>query len=380
MAESLPQYDVAIVGGGLAGLAASIELARQGFRVVLLEKKRYPFHRVCGEYISEDSRPFLERLGVPVSRLELPSIRKLQVSAPDGELLQTSLDSGGFGISRYMLDNLLAIQARAEGVDLREGVKVQDIFPASDSSRIIANELSLEARLVIGSYGKRSNLDIRWKRGFAMEKAGRLQQFVAVKYHIRYPHDSSTIALHNFRDGYCGISAVENGVSCLCYLTTAANLAASGNSIPVMEASVLARNPHLERIFREAERVWTEPLSISQVSFSRKSLIENHVLMVGDAAGMITPLCGNGMSMALQGSKILSEEAGRFLRGSQSREALEKNYQQLWKDHFGRRLLAGRLIQGWFGDPRLTSWLVRAGRTFPGFTRYLVRQTHGNPF
>lgn len=380
MTEILQQYDVAIVGGGLAGLAASIELAREGFRVILLEKKHYPFHRVCGEYISEDSRPFLERLGIPVSQLGLPDIRTLVVSAPGGEKLQTSLDSGGFGISRYMLDNLLANQARAAGVELLEGVMVRDIIPEGDRSRIIADEIKVEARLVIGSFGKRSNLDIRWKRKFATEKTGRLQQFVAVKYHIRYPHDNSTIALHNFRDGYCGISAIEDGISCLCYLTTAANLAASGNSIPVMEASVLAQNPHLEKIFREAERLWAEPLSISQVSFAGKSLIENHVLMVGDAAGMITPLCGNGMSMALQGSKILTLEAGRFLRGDQSREELEKKYQQLWKYHFGRRLLAGRMIQGMFGDPGLTTWLVKTGRVFPGFARYLVRQTHGSPF
>lgn len=374
------QYDVAIVGGGLAGLAASIELVRKGYRVILLEKKHYPFHRVCGEYISEDSRPFLERLGVPVSQLPLPAIRKLVVSAPNGNQLETSLDSGGFGISRHRLDHLLAEQACRSGVDLRQGVKVQDIVWEDGQSRIITDAMMVTASLVIGSFGKRANLDVRWNRASAMEKSGRLQQFIAVKYHIRYPHDRGTIALHNFRQGYCGISAIEDGLSCLCYLTTAANLVSAGNSIPEMEATVLAQNPQLRKILEVSERIWTVPLSISQVSFARKTLIDNHVLMVGDAAGMITPLCGNGMSMALQGSLLLSQQADRFLSGKQNRDQLEANYQQLWKAHFSRRLLAGRIIQRWFGDPRLTNWLVKAGRAVPGFTRYLVRQTHGNPF
>lgn len=374
------RYDVAIAGGGLAGLAASIELAQLGYKVVLLEKKQYPFHRVCGEYISEESRPYLERLGIPVRRTELPLIRHLEVSAPNGSQLETDLDSGGFGISRFLLDSLLASQARAAGVEIREGVKVQDIFWEEGYSRILTDEMPLTATLAIGSYGKRSNLDIRWKRPFAAAKSGRLQQFIAVKYHVRYAHDRSTIALHNFQQGYCGISAIEDGLSCLCYLTTAANLAASGNSIPAMEARVLAQNPHLKRILAEAERVWPEPLSISQVSFARKSLIENHVLLVGDAAGMIPPLCGNGMSMALRGSQLLVEEADLFLRGKQNRGALEQHYAQRWKNQFSRRLMAGKLIQRWFGDPRLTNWLVKAGRSFPGFTRYLVSQTHGDPF
>src|SRR5687767_9283184 len=65
-------YDVAIIGGGLGGLSLSIQLARKGYRVVLFEKEKYPYHKVCGEYISMEAWPFLEALGVPLATMQLP--------------------------------------------------------------------------------------------------------------------------------------------------------------------------------------------------------------------------------------------------------------------------------------------------------------------
>ena len=68
-------YDVAIVGGGLAGLALSIQLAKQGHRVIVFEKEEYPFHKVCGEYISSESWDFLISLGLDLQQMNLPIIK-----------------------------------------------------------------------------------------------------------------------------------------------------------------------------------------------------------------------------------------------------------------------------------------------------------------
>src|SRR5580698_1868224 len=120
-------YDAIIAGGGLAGLALSIQLARSGYAVALLEKEAYPYHKVCGEYVSLESWNFLEELGLPLSDWNLPIIRQLLVSAPDGNSITHQLPLGGFGISRYRLDSAMAAIARSEGVELRESVKVTDI-------------------------------------------------------------------------------------------------------------------------------------------------------------------------------------------------------------------------------------------------------------
>src|SRR4030095_5954322 len=120
-------YDVVIAGGGLAGLALSIQCAQAGYKTILFEKERYPFHKVCGEYISFESWNFLEELGVPLSQMNLPIIRRLLVTAPNGKELEQNLPLGGFGISRYRIDAILAEIARQHGVELIEGTKVDDI-------------------------------------------------------------------------------------------------------------------------------------------------------------------------------------------------------------------------------------------------------------
>src|SRR5580658_6799969 len=120
-------YDVIIAGGGMPGLALSMQLVRSGYSVALLEKERYPYHKVCGEYVSLESWNFLEELGLPLSDWNLPIIRQLLVSAPDGNSIMHELPLGGFGISRYRLDSAMAGIARSAGVELRESVKVTDM-------------------------------------------------------------------------------------------------------------------------------------------------------------------------------------------------------------------------------------------------------------
>ncbi|MET0394731.1 MAG: NAD(P)/FAD-dependent oxidoreductase, partial [Chitinophagaceae bacterium] len=372
--------DVAIIGGGLAGLALSIQLARSGHSVVLFEKERYPFHRVCGEYISLESRDFLQSLGVDLAALQVSSITRLQVSTVKGRLLEQELPLGGFGISRYRLDDAMAVLAREAGVQLLEQTKISDVVFRDDAFVLTASGQRYQARVACGSYGKRGNLDIRWKRPFASAARNKLNNYIGVKYHIRSGFPVDTIALHLFRGGYCGIVKVEGDRYCLCYLTSAANLQQAGGSIPVMEQTLLSQNPFLKKIFAESGYLFEQPVTISQISFDHKTQVEEHVLLTGDAAGMITPLCGNGMSMALHGSKLAAEQVHLFLHGRISRTAMERQYASRWQQQFGSRLKAGRLIQRLFGHSWLVTLLITAARSFPQLIRFLVRQTHGRPF
>jgi menaquinone-9 beta-reductase len=375
-----PKYDIAIIGGGLAGLALSIQCVRAGYRTILFEREKYPFHKVCGEYISLESWNFLEELGVPLSDMQLPAIHRLQISAPGGKYIESSLPLGGFGISRYTLDHLLANIARREGVILMEDTKVVNVVYRNNTFIIFSSRGETEVAVAAGTYGKRSNLDAKWKRPFTQVKPNKLNHYVGVKYHIELSFPEDMIALHNFENGYCGISKVEGNKYCLCYLTTAGNLRKNHNDIPAMEKSILQKNPFLEKIFTEARFLYAEPLTISRISFNRKNQVENHVLMIGDAAGMITPLCGNGMSMALHGSKLAFEEISQFMKNRITRYEMELQYTQQWEKQFGRRLQAGRFIQRFFGSASLSNFLITTVKPFPKLVSFLIRQTHGKPF
>lgn len=374
-----PQYDVAIVGGGLAGLASAICLRQKGHSVVLFEKEAYPFHKVCGEYISMESWNFLLSLGLPLLEWDLPRIHTLHLTAPNGSLFTTRLPLGGFGASRYKLDHALAQLAKAIGVHLLEKTRVDDIVKG-EGFTVHFNQQTIKAKLCLAAYGKRGNLDVKWKRPFLQQQNKQLNNYVGVKYHVKADWPANVIGLHNFENGYCGISKIEDDRYCLCYMTRAENLQRSGNSIEQMQETVLFKNPHLHKLFTGSEVMAGFPVTISQISFAQKSLVENGVLMLGDTAGMITPLCGNGMSIALHTAKIAAELGDAFLTGNLSQQEMEKHYQQEWRSQFSFRLRTGRALQAFFGSNRLSNGFVNLFRVAPFLARPVIRLTHGKAF
>ncbi|MDB5231396.1 MAG: FAD-binding protein [Chitinophagaceae bacterium] len=373
-------YDIAIIGGGLAGLSSAILAAREGFKVVVFEKGEYPEHKVCGEYISNESRSFLQRLGLRFDEPVLPVINQLNISDTSGKLYCFSLPLGGFGISRYLLDERLCQLAEQAGAVVMTNTKVDNVEFKTGKFTVGYNTQTITSTVVIGAFGKRSNLDLRWNREFAINKPGRLNNYVGVKYHIRYPHAENVIALHNFKDGYCGISKVENDISCLCYLTKSSNLVNSNNSIQQMEQIVLSLNPFLKGIFNNAQFIFSPPVAISQISFAQKSQVEDHVLLTGDSASMISPLCGNGMSMALHSAKIAFETVAPFLRNNTSRDEMEKTYVKNWGRQFKMRLATGRVVQSFFGNEKRTSFFLSAMNKAPFVAKKVIAATHGKPF
>lgn len=376
MQHNFSHFDIAIVGGGLGGLTLSIQLANQGRKVILLEKESYPFHKVCGEYIAMESYDYLERCDIPLSNMHLPRIQQLQLSAPNGNSFKHNLKPGGFGISRFTLDNLLAKQAKTNGVVVLENCRVDDIKFENNQFFIQSQQGAFTADFAFGAYGKKSNLDVKFKRDFTLEKQQGAKNYIGVKYHIEYPQAEDLISLHNFEDGYCGISKVDNERWCLCYLTSAANLKANG-SIAAMEENVLKKNPHLKHIWDHANFLYQSPLTISQIRFEPKTQIENHMVLLGDAAGLITPLCGNGMSMSMKAASIIA----RLLPDEvNKRTAFELAYQKEWKKTFNLRIKAGRTFQSLFGSSVLTNAVIATLKTVPSLVAPLVKLTHGEKF
>lgn len=378
------KYDVAIAGGGLAGLAAAITIGRAGYKVALFEKEKYPFHKVCGEYISLESWDYLGSLGLPLGELDLPVIKKFQLTAPSGKIFETQLPLGGFGISRWLLDDSLAKLAKQAGVDLQEGTKVDDVAFVNGEFLLTVTgpqgKGTAASRVCFASFGKRSNLDVKWKRSFLLKQDKRLDNFLGVKYHVHASWPADMIGLHNFRNGYCGISKIEGDKYCLCYMVRAEELQKAGNDMAVLQNILLSKNPALAKILKGIEVLPGFPVTISQINFADKTRVENHLLMLGDAAGMITPLCGNGMSIALHTAKIGAGLAIEYLGGKIAREEMETGYSREWNRNFAKRLKTGRSLQHFFGSERKSNGFVSLLRAFPFLAKPVIQLTHGKPF
>ena len=379
--KSENHFDVIIAGGGLAGLVSAILLSREKKKVLLIEKKSYPFHKVCGEYVSNEVLEFLQSIGFDPFSIGASRISKLRISSPSGKEFFSSLDLGGFGLSRYLMDDALHNVALKHNSKMLTSTKVTDISFQNNYFFVKTNSDELySAKLVIGSYGKRDALDKKLNRNFIQSHTG----YMAVKYHIKTNYPLDEIGLDNFENGYCGIVKIEEDKFNLCYLFRRSKKVIF-NSISELEEKVLFKNPVLKKIFSESEFLFDQPEVINEVSFEKKRTVEGHILMCGDAAGLITPLCGNGMSMAIHSAKLLSELIlkseilERFEILSGKREELEKSYHKTWNQNFRKRLFIGRAIQNLFGNPFITGLSLKGIHAIPSLERLLISSTHGKP-
>jgi flavin-dependent dehydrogenase len=368
-------FDVAIIGGGLGGLTLSLSMVRLGYKVILFEKNKYPFHKVCGEYISLESYDFLERLGIPLKEYDLPIITKMKITSVNGSYISSDLDLGALGVSRYFLDHKLSEKAKSLGVEVKDNTKVNDVYKEDNLFKVQTDDSIFTSKLVVGSFGKHSNLDLKLNR-----KKKESKHFVGVKYHIKTDFPNNKIELHNFKGGYCGISKIEEDKYCLCYLTDSENLKQNNNDIKKTEENILFRNKNLEQIFSNSEFIFDKPLTISQIQLGKKSLIESDIFLIGDSAGTIAPLSGNGMSIAMRGAFELSKILDLYLTNKISFEESKNLYINVWSRLFYNRIRLGIFLQNLLGKEFITNNVISTLSYFPSITKKLIPLTHGNKF
>lgn len=368
-------YDVIIIGGGLAGLSAAIHLRKHDLKVLLIEKNSYPRHKVCGEYISNEVLPYLKFLDIDVFAMGAKKIKRLDISTTNNKLITAHLPLGGFGISRYTLDQALYNKAIENGTLPVQDTVIEVQFLKDDFKVETKANGHFVSKIVIGAYGKRTHLDVKLNRNFIKNKS----PYLAVKTHVKGDFPEDLVALHNFEGGYCGVSKVEDESINLCYITDFKAFK-KYKDIDEFQRKVLFKNRYLKSIFENSVPVFEAPLTISQISFEQKQPVQEHIMMCGDAAGMIHPLCGNGMSMAIRSAQIASERVVDFVQEKiGSRDMLEKSYETTWNRTFRNRLKVGHVVANLFDNTILANLSLVALKTMPSLVPQIIKMTHGKP-
>ena len=370
--------DAIVIGGGLAGCSMAVQLSRRGHDVLLLEAATYPVHKLCGEFLSPEARGLFRELGVEeeIDAANPAPIRRVAITTRDGREWRARLPGEAIGLSRWVLDPLLfeaAVRAGAEG---RQGAVVRDVRgTASDGFTVsyLADGRTLEerSRIVIGAFGKRSRLD----RSLGREIDARGSEFVGFKMHYRGVDLDDWVELHAFDGGYCGMSHVEGGVVNACLIARVGALRGAGRTYDALRDGLMRTNGALARRFDELEPAMDRPVTVSQVSFRTKSTFEGDVMMIGDTAAMIAPLCGDGMAMALRSASMAGPLAAAVLEGSMRFDEMKVEYSRVWRAGFRQQLGIGRVLQAALFRPAAARVGVRVLNAFPRLGDFLVRAT-----
>lgn len=367
-------YDAIIIGAGLAGCSTAIQLAQQGHRVLLLEQQRYPTHKLCGEFLSVEVISIFERLGIldAVRSAGAVPIRHASVTTCTGQSFHSDLPGTALGLSRYQLDLILMQRAEAVGAICKDGTAVTAISGNLQQGFTVATRQdTFTARMVIGAYGKRSGLDRSLTRPFVQ----RPSPFVAFKAHYTGIELPSVVELHAFPGGYCGLSQIEAGRVNVCWIGHDQRMQAAAGSGE--RNSVLFQNPTLAERLEAMECISSASQSLSQITFELKGKFDQDVWMIGDTAGMIAPLCGDGMAMALRSAELAVPMASAFLQGTLEIEILKHQYMSAWNNEFRTRLQLGRLMHYGFIYPTVARVGVQLCHQIPALGNALIRATRG---
>jgi flavin-dependent dehydrogenase len=290
--------EVLILGGGVAGCAASIALARKGRSVTLLEREPTPRHKVCGEFLSGEALEDLRALGIDVASLGAVPIDRVRLAAAR-RAAEAPLPFPAASLTRKALDTALITEAVAAGVRVEQGRSVQVLnrMTADVWQATLDDGSKREAPTVFLATGKHD------LRGHARPKD--TEQWVAFKMYFRLaPSQAADLAgaseLMLYPGGYGGIQPVEDGIANLCCVVQRPHLADAGNLWESFLAKMQQDCPHLAMRLAGAQPLLPKPIAISHIpyGFIRRTT-ETGLYCIGDQAAVIPSFTGDGISIAL---------------------------------------------------------------------------------
>ncbi|HKF23167.1 MAG TPA: NAD(P)/FAD-dependent oxidoreductase [Candidatus Angelobacter sp.] len=353
------EFDLIVAGAGPAGSACAITAARAGHRVLLLDKDRFPRHKVCGEFVSAESlhllgsllgdqqtRDFAARQDVPAARIFL-----------DGKSVAFPVAPAARSIPRFDLDAALLASAHGSGVRVQECAAVRQVV-RNGTFTVRTAETAFTAAAVVNATGRWSQL--------TQYDVARKNKWIGLKAHFRESAPPNSVDLYFFPGGYCGVTPVDAQTVNACAMVEA------GAARSLEE--VFAAHPELWRRSRDWELVFSA-VTTSPLYFRRPETCDQGMLLAGDAAGFIDPFAGDGISLALHGGALAADSLLPFLAGKLSLEESQQRYRTVYVERFAPAFRNAARLRALLAVPKwLRSRLVGLVGTRP-VAKLIVRAT-----
>jgi flavin-dependent dehydrogenase len=366
------KFDVAVLGAGPGGSTLAALLARRGVSVALIERDTFPRDKLCGEFLSYDALPLLDLLGIgdEIARRGAPAIRRCRIVSRR-RTFEFELPRSALGVSRLLFDQLLFRTAVAGGAQPFDGWTAQSIDHNTVTIGRAGECHTINAVVVAGAWGRWGRFDTQLARPFARDRSHRSFGF---KRHYRAlsPGAEGAIELYSFDRGYLGVNEVEDGLTNICGLVHAARLAGHRGRWESFVTAVRSEEPPLDAMYSRYTPAQDDFLSSEPVIFRGRRAVERGVFMIGDASGIVDPLTGNGMAMAMQSALLASPLILRALRRG-SRTEIEAEYIAAHASMFHPRIRWSRAIATLLSRPAMLDAALRLAPTAGG--RMFVRHT-----
>lgn len=370
-------YDIAVVGAGPAGTSAAIRLALVGKRVVLIEKEKFPRHKLCGEFISPECLEHFDELGIHNAMRDAGGVRiaKTVFYARSGKGVEVPSEWLGaahkhaLGLSRAEMDRLLLIRAREVGVDVLEEISVLDLLRNNgEVVGVRTREREIFARVTLDATGRMRFLARRADKGDATRKA----QFVAFKTHIRGCGVAEDICeIFSYSRGYGGASRVENGLHNLCFIAAADDVKQLGSDPARILRELVCTNERAAKIFKDINFVG-EWHAVTIERYGRGNVVPTRgLLSIGDAAAFIDPFTGSGMLLALESAKFAADA----IKNNNDLTFLAADYERAFSTAFNTRLKICALLRRISFIPLLAEVTVKALAISRNALKFIVRST-----
>ena len=309
MIETVQSVENLVIGGGLAGSMAAIDLARAGRDVLLIERERRAHHKVCGEFLSAEAIEYLDRAGVSPVALGAAPIRSVRLCV-GRRTVEAQLPFPALSLSRFALDEAMLAAAADGGCSVVRGESVVQLArEGKDWSGTLSDGRGIRSQTILLATGKH---DLRgWARG-----AGRQSDLIGFKMHWRLaPAETRELRewmeLFLFRGGYGGLSLIECEVANLCFVVKRGILKQLGGYRSILR-EMLENSQQLAHRLNGAEPLWERPLAISPIPYGHIAETNDGAWRVGDQFGVIPSFTGDGMAIALHSGALAAQT---ILRG-----------------------------------------------------------------